>query len=147
MQDQHVPAIGRYYWPAFAAATLFGNNAGDLLIAFLAPSGLAGYFLPALALVFLLILFLEARDTAPRLHWYWLAIVIAPTASNHLADVSFSYLDFGFRRAWVFVLFLTILALAHLAFQSDTQRLIALRLQQRPTPTVLSAGTATSEPS
>ena len=136
MQDQHVPAISRFYWPAFAATTLFGNNAGDWLIAFLTPGGHADYFLPILAAVFLAVLYLEARDPAPQLRWYWLAIVIAPTASNHLAELSFFYLDFGFRRAAVFALFLVILALTHLAFQSDAQRLIALRLQERPTPTV-----------
>lgn len=134
MQDQHVPAIGRYYWSVFAVATLFGSTTGDLIAGHLKPQGLIGYYLPVLAAVFGATLYAEARDPAPRLRWYWLAVVLVPTAANELADLSFLY--FGLRRIWVAGGFLIVLVVAHLAFQSDATRLIALRLQQRPTPTV-----------
>jgi uncharacterized membrane-anchored protein len=134
MQDHHVPAIGRYYWPTLAAATLFGTNAGDLLVTWLGAHGLKDLYLPALALVFAAILYTEARDTEANVRWYWLAVIIAPTASNHLADLSFAHL--GVRRLWVCAGLVTLLVVAHLAFQSDTTRIIALRLQQRPQPTV-----------
>lgn len=134
MQDQHVPAIGRYYWPAFAVATLFGSNAGDLIVWYLKLHGGIDYYLPLLAAIFVATLYAEARDPMPKLRWYWLAVVLAPTAANQLADLSYIYL--GLRRIWVAAGFLAILVVSHLAFQSDTTRLIALRLQQRPTPTV-----------
>ncbi len=134
MQDQHVPAIGRYYWPAFWAASLFGASAGNLLVAHLASWGAGNFYLPFLAVAFAAILYAEARDPSPSMRWYWLAVIIAPTAANHLADVSFAYL--GVRRIWVCAGLLVVLVIAHLAFQSDTTRLIALRLQQRPRPTV-----------
>src|SRR5579883_1503767 len=134
MQDQHVPAITRLYWPAFAAATLFGSNAGDLLVGPLRQWGLAWLYLPLLTVVFIAILYVEARDQSPSLRWYWLAVILAPTAANQLADLSFAYL--GVRRIWVCAGLLVLLVVAHLAFQSDTTRLIALRLQQRPRPTV-----------
>lgn len=134
MQDQHVPAIGRYYWPAFWAASLFGASAGNLVVSYLTARGLSEIYLPFLAVAFGAILYAEARDPAPSMRWYWLAVIIAPTAANHLADVSFAYL--GVRRIWVCAGLLIVLVIAHLAFQSDTTRLIALRLQQRPKPTV-----------
>ena len=134
MQDQHVPAISRYYWPAFAVATLFGSNAGDLLVKHLSTAGSAAIYLPLLAVAFGAILYAEARDPAPTVRWYWLAIIIAPAAANHLADLSYLYL--GVRRIWVAAGLLIVLVVSNLAFQSDTTRLIALRLQERPRPTV-----------
>jgi uncharacterized membrane-anchored protein len=134
MQDQHVPAIGRYYWPAFWATSLFGISLGNLTVDHLAPRGLVGLYLPFLALAFAAILFAEVRDPAPSARWYWLAVIIVPGAANHLADLSFFYL--GIRRIWVCAILLVVLVITHLAFQSDTTRLIALRLQERPKPTV-----------
>ncbi len=134
MQDQHVPAIGRYYWPAFAAATLFGATAGNSVTAQLSTWSASNLYLPVLAAAFAAILYLEARDQRPSVYWYWLAVIIVPSAANHLSDISFAYL--GVRRIWVCAGLLVILVVTHLAFQSDTTRLIALRLQQRPMPTV-----------
>ena len=134
MQDQHVPAISRFYWPAFAAATLFGANAGDLVVEHLKGWEVASLYLPSLAVAFAVILYVEARDPSSSPRWYWLAVILAPTAANELAELSFNYM--GLRRIWVCVVLLAVLVITHLAFQSDTTRLIALRLQQRPRPTV-----------
>jgi uncharacterized membrane-anchored protein len=134
MQDQHVPAIGRFYWPAFAAAALFGATAGNSVTAHLSTWSASNLYLPVLAAAFAAILYLEARDQRSSVHWYWLAVIIVPSAANHLSDISFAYL--GVRRIWVCAGLLVVLVVTHLAFQSDTTRLIALRLQQRPMPTV-----------
>ena len=134
MQDQHVPAIGRWYWPLFAAAILFASTVGDLLIVELGQRGLSGLFLPALALALAVVLYAEVRDHGASLRWYWLAVIIVMTGSNHLADLT--YLFLGLRRIWVCIGLIVLLIIAHLAFQSDAARIIALRLQQRPQPTV-----------
>ena len=134
MQDQHVPAIGRYYWAAFLTASLFGVSVGDLVIGAMTANQLGNWYLPLLAVAFTAILYAEARDTSSSVRWYWLAVIVAPSAANHLSDLSFLYL--GVRRIWVCAGLLIVLVVTHLAFQSDAMRLIALRLQQRPRPSV-----------
>ena len=77
MQDQHVPAIGRYYWPAFAGATLFASTASDLLFMELAGHGLGDLYLPLFAGAFVALIVAETRDPGESTRWYWAAVIAA----------------------------------------------------------------------
>lgn len=134
MRDQHVPAIGPYYWPTLAAASLFGRVTGNFLVPQMEAWNVGAFYLPLLVAGLGIILFIEARDERSTVRWYWLAVVIAPALANNLADVGFAYL--GVRRVWICAVLLVLLVVSQLAFQSDATRVVALRLQLRLKPAV-----------
>ena len=134
MQSQHVPVISLHYWLVFAAATLFGSNAGDLIVSQLAKWDLHHFHLPLFAVMLLAILVAEVLDKSAGTLWYWLAIIVIPILSNDLGTTSASY--FGVHRIWVFVGLAVVLVVTFLVVRSDAMHLVAMSLMLRPKPAV-----------
>ena len=134
MQDKHVPVITLHDWLVFAAATLFGSDAGDLISEQLALWHFHVFHLPLLAVVLIAILMAENADSSRTPAWYWLAIIVIPMASNDLAASSAVY--FGVNRLWVFGGLALVLVVAYLMVRSDAMHLVAMSLMERPQPAV-----------
>ena len=134
MQTQHVPVISLHYWLVFAVATLFGANAGDLIVGQLARWDLDAFHLPLLAIVVLAVLVAEVLDKSPGTRWYWLAIIVIPMLSNDLGATSASY--FGIDRIWIFAGIAVVLVVTFLVVRSDAMHLVAMSLMLRPKPAV-----------
>ncbi len=94
MQQAHVPAAGTRYWFALSLASIFGANTGDFIARYLHLGHAGG--LPALAILFALILVFERRDRATHQAYYWMAIIVVRTAATNLADLGAS--DFRLGR-------------------------------------------------
>jgi uncharacterized membrane-anchored protein len=84
MQALHTPVVNARYWAALTLASVFGTNLGDL---YAHDSGLStGQGLALLALLFGLLLAIEARDRRAWQWHYWAAILIVRTSATNIAD-------------------------------------------------------------
>ena len=131
MQDRHVPALTARYWFAFAAATLFGANAGGIIESWLATWTVAGLnlHLPLLLLVFVGVLVVERLDPSETHAWYWLAVVVTTPAALELGDLATASLNID--RGGVFIILLAALAMSHLMLRTQTAWLLALHMKSR----------------
>lgn len=84
MQASHMPRVNARYWLAITMASLFGTNMGDLYAHELHLGIYKG--LALLAMLAAAVFLMERRDTAPRLLYYWLIIVIIRTGATNIAD-------------------------------------------------------------
>lgn len=79
-----MPRVSARYWLAITIASLFGTNMGDLYAHELHLGIYKG--LAVLAVLATAVFVAERRDTAPRLLYYWLVIVIIRTGATNIAD-------------------------------------------------------------
>jgi uncharacterized membrane-anchored protein len=96
MKIQHVPVISTKYWCALVCASIFGANTGDFFASVLHLGHLAG--LPVLAVLFAVALFLEQRNDAKSIAYFWFTIVVIRTAATNIGDVSH---DLRLPALWV----------------------------------------------
>lgn len=94
MQIRNLPTIDARYWAAIVAASMCGANTGDFVSHILHLGHTRG-LLP-LALVFIAILWAEARSKVATELYYWLAIIAVRTAATNLADLATHDLKFGY---------------------------------------------------
>lgn len=85
MRIEHVPKINPLYWFLLGIASVFGANAGDVLIEVFGFSH-AGALLLLLA-VFLLILAVERFDRGRPYVCFWLALLVTRIAAANLCDI------------------------------------------------------------
>jgi uncharacterized membrane-anchored protein len=98
MQLSHVPAAGVRYWAILSVASAFGANLGDFVSAEL-HLGHAKGLLP-LAVLLLVILFVERRVQLRTEAFYWASIIVIRTGATNLAD----FLNFDLRLGYPAVL-------------------------------------------
>ncbi len=84
MQTRHLPWIDRRYWLGIIFASVFGTNLGDL---YAHKSGLGlGLGLLVLVALFSVDYWTEAKDSAAREIYYWVAIIVIRTGATNIAD-------------------------------------------------------------
>ena len=82
MKPRSLPTIDARYWTAILAASMCGANTGDFVSRILGLGHTRG-LLP-LGLIFLAIVWAEARSKLPTEAYYWLAIIVLRTGATNL---------------------------------------------------------------
>jgi uncharacterized membrane-anchored protein len=94
MAPDNLPTIDARYWTAILAASMCGANTGDFASRILGLGHTRG--LVPLALVFLVIVWVEKRSKVTTEAYYWLAIIVLRTGATNLADLGTHDLKLGY---------------------------------------------------
>ena len=94
MSPKNLPTIDARYWTAILAASMCGANTGDFASRILGLGHTRG-LLP-LALIFMVIVWVERRSKITSEAYYWLAIIVLRTGATNLADLGTHDFKFGY---------------------------------------------------
>jgi uncharacterized membrane-anchored protein len=86
MRQQNLPSIDMRYWTGMFIASLLGTTLGDFISNSLNLGFEKGLF--PLAIMFVVVLFMEHRAAEPNEAYYWTAVVITRAAATNLADLA-----------------------------------------------------------
>ena len=107
MRYGNVPSVDARYWMAITLASIFGCNLGDCCSFYAGWNHWIG--LVPLALVFVALIFGEARSSRTTQAWYWAVVIVLRAAATNLADLATHTFEWPYPRVIVGLVILQVL--------------------------------------